>query len=333
MDSLLDLVGGKGVMKFFETVSKGIGAIAAPKLMKMRADAESYKNQKAIENKRNEIENLSEIIKNNPELSIQYNNGEVIIENKSLQELTSRTLNRFTYQELKKQLNIEKTIEYAYEELKNDEDISDEPVNEDWILRFFNSVENISNEELQKVWGRILAGEIKTPNSYSYRALEVLKNMTPKEIEIFQKIAKISLKLENMYFIPCDKNVLKKTGFTFDDLFLLEGCGILTTRDLTLTYKINNSDKVFIQNDTYISFALPKAGINELTLDVYVFNQSGNELIKSLTAKKDHEYILDFLKDLVIKNKCKSIDFTAHKISDIKEDGTIEYFKENVLEK
>lgn len=56
-------------------------------------------------------------------MSIQYNNGIVTIENQNLQELTSRILNRFTYQELKKQLNIEKTIEFAYEEIKNDENI------------------------------------------------------------------------------------------------------------------------------------------------------------------------------------------------------------------
>lgn len=298
------------IEKLITTVSAGIGKVYEP----------------------THIKRISNAIRDNIDIPIVYNDGKVSINSENFQELAQRASSRMAFQELTKQQNIDNIVYNAREELKNIKNVSEEPVDKDWVFRFFNSVENISNEDLQKIWGRILAGEIKTPNSYSYRALEVLKNMAPREIEVFQKVAKISLMIENSYFIPCDKNILNKTGITFDELFLLEGCGILTTRDLTLTYKINNPDKIFIQNDTYISFALPKAGINEFTLDVYVFNQSGNELIKSLTAKKDHEYILDFLKDLGIKNKCKSIDFTAHKISDIKENGDIEYFLENILE-
>lgn len=299
------------IEKLIITVSAGIGKIYEP----------------------THIKRIANSIRENIDIPIKYDDGKVSLDSTNFQELLQRASNRMKFQEITKQQNIDNIIYNASEELKNTEEVSDEPVDKDWIFKFFNSVENISNEDLQKIWGRILAGEIKTPNSYSYRALETLKNMTPKEIEVFQKIAKISLMIENSYFIPCDKAIFKKTGITFDELFLLEECGILTTRDLTLTYKINSSNNIFIRNDTYISFAFPKAGINELTLNVYVFNKSGKELIKSLTTKKDHEYILDFLKDLAIENKCKSIDFTAHKIIDIKKDGKIEYFLENVLEK
>jgi hypothetical protein len=49
----------------------------------------------------------------------------------------------------------------ATEELKKENDVSDTPVDEDWIVRFFNVVEDISDEMMQQLWGRILAGEVK----------------------------------------------------------------------------------------------------------------------------------------------------------------------------
>ena len=38
----------------------------------------------------------------------------------------------------------------------------------------------MSSEELQTLWGRTLAGEIKSPGSYSLRTLDFLKNLSHK---------------------------------------------------------------------------------------------------------------------------------------------------------
>lgn len=46
MNSLFDFIGEKGVMKLFETVSKAIGSLTTPKLIKMTADAKSYEIKK-----------------------------------------------------------------------------------------------------------------------------------------------------------------------------------------------------------------------------------------------------------------------------------------------
>ena len=78
-------------------------------------------------------------------------------------------------------------------ELENETKVSEEKVNEDWITRFFNTIEDINNEQLQQLWAKILAGEIKQPNSYSLRTLELIKNLTIKEEELFSKIGNLSI--------------------------------------------------------------------------------------------------------------------------------------------
>jgi len=44
--------------------------------------------------------------------------------------------------------------------------------------------------------GKVLAGEVKRPGSYSLRALDLLKNMTQQEAEMFVRVGKVSF--------PCD---------------------------------------------------------------------------------------------------------------------------------
>lgn len=312
MESFLDLVGGKGVMKFFETISKGIGAITKPKLIKMMAEAESYKKEKEIESKSFEIEKLSEIIKNNPELAIQYNNENITIENKNIQEITVHALNRLGYQELKKQLNIEKTIKFAYEEIKNDDQVSEEQVSDDWVFRFFNSVENISDENIQKIWARILAGEIKVPNSYSYRAMEILKNMTQKEIELFQKISKVSIQSSDSYFITTNKEILKKYDVFFIDIFSLEEFGLISSQELLWTKVFEQEEILVGQTSEFLALASNKNfKTTKVVYNAFKFTNSGQQLLKAIFPKQEKEYFIDYAKDLL---KCNpNIDIKIYK--------------------
>ncbi len=115
--------------------------------------------------------------------------------------LAERTADRINFQEAKKQLNIESITAYAAEELKNEDPVSNEPIDEDWTSRFFNIAEDISSDEMQELWGRILAGEIKQPKSYSLRALELLKNLSKKEAEVFLKFGQLAIISSNISFV------------------------------------------------------------------------------------------------------------------------------------
>ena len=94
-----------------------------------------------------------------------------------------RIQERLLFKEIDRQNNLDNVIEIAAEQLGQEKSINEEPVDKDWSKRFFNIVEDISDEEMQTVWGRILAGEIKSPKSYSMRTLELLKNLSKEEAE------------------------------------------------------------------------------------------------------------------------------------------------------
>ena len=69
--------------------------------------------------------------------------------------------------EKRKLNNVQNVIEQAQQHFVEGEQVSDEPVNQDWVNRFFTIVEDVSDVEMQQLWARILAGEVKKTKSYS----------------------------------------------------------------------------------------------------------------------------------------------------------------------
>ena len=152
--------------KLIDAVSGAIGKAYEPKHIRKMADAKAY-----------ELKVISETVRNNSDVPIVYDSTGVSIDTSDYEKIAKRASSRLAYQEIAKQQNIEAVVDNAYEELEKVEGVSSDPVNPDWMLRFFNSVEDITDEGMQKIWSHILAEKKKKPNSYSYRTLEKLKNL------------------------------------------------------------------------------------------------------------------------------------------------------------
>jgi uncharacterized repeat protein (TIGR03899 family) len=123
--------------------------------------------------------------------------------------LDKRVLARITYQEEKRQTNVEQITQVAAEELSDATDKIEGDVDSDWITRFFRIAEDISSEQMQSLWGKVLAGEVKKPGSYSLRTLELLKNLSQSEAEQFVKILIMQLLVEimSLYLIQTMENI------------------------------------------------------------------------------------------------------------------------------
>ncbi|MHB9291313.1 hypothetical protein Holit_00387 [Hollandina sp. SP2] len=133
---------GQALEKLFDVISKAIGKIYTPRAIRKEADAKAY-----------EI-GVIEKAKINANIYRQ----------EVKQDMLDRIEERIIHRELKKQENIDTVVEIAAEQLKDEKNIPNTPVDEDWTVRFFNIVEDVSDEQMQQLWGKILAGEVKTPN-------------------------------------------------------------------------------------------------------------------------------------------------------------------------
>ena len=107
-------------------------------------------------------------------------------------DLADRVNERIAYQEQKRLTNIRRVVGKAAVELEHTEVPATEP-DHDWAARFFNEVQDVSSEEMQALWAKVLAGEVERPRSTSIRTLGVLKDLDRPTAELFTKFCSVCI--------------------------------------------------------------------------------------------------------------------------------------------
>ena len=152
-------------------------------------------------------------------------------------EFGATVTQRIQFQEEKRQSNIVAVIGQAAQEL-GDREVQDHEVDHDWTARFFNDVQDISSEEMQQLWAKILAGQVERPGSTSIKTIEILKNLDKTTANRFRSLcsACVSIRPDGKNFIDArvpslggnaGSNSLRKYGLGFRDLNVLNEHGLI----------------------------------------------------------------------------------------------------------
>ena len=136
--------------------------------------------------------------------------------------------------------NVGNVVSKAKQQFTIDEKVSNEPVDKDWMNRFLNIAEDISDNELQELWARVLAGEVKHPKSYSLRTLEVLKNISKEEAEIIVKNAVFVYEMKYL--------CIEDFAVNLNDKIILDDIGIVCGEDLIHTETVFKNSIFFVVN-------------------------------------------------------------------------------------
>ena len=147
--------------------------------------------------------------------------------------------------EMRREVNVGKAVLHAQAELEDD---AREPpsgrVGEDWISRWRDSASQVSDEELQTLWGRVLAGEIKSPGTFSLRTLEFLKNLSKQDAEEIAKLAPFVV--EGSLFLTT-QSIWESVGITLGFLLRLHDLGLVEVtpdaRGVTRTFASSQKDR------------------------------------------------------------------------------------------
>ena len=107
----------------------------------------------------------------------------------AIRDLEDRVEERVRRRETKRQENLESIIGHAVRELP--ESVADQPVDEDWVAEFFNRCEDVSNEQMQMLWARLLAGEVAKPGSFSLRTVALIRTMSKKYANLFTRFCSL----------------------------------------------------------------------------------------------------------------------------------------------
>lgn len=208
-------------------------------------------------------------------------------------------------------------VEKAASIKSDDENISDEKPTDDWMARFFNTVEDITEDTMQNLWAQILAGEVKRPHSFSLRTLDILRNMTKEDAELYVKSIKSY----------CFDGVLltdTEYGVSLEDRITLCEMGLLSPDELTKTLIVAQEKQHLQLNRDYILWLEKDASYNiEVLFNCRTLTKAGKELLQLV----DNDDIFDKSAYIATKFKTAHISsVTLHKVKERREDGTISYY-------
>lgn len=266
------------------------------------------------------------------QLPVIYNSGEVELwqkpEDKTLRleaiPLSERMQSRLEFQSRKEQSNVESITSIAAIELASAEDVAGDSPDDDWVTRFFSYAQDISSEQMQVLWGRILAGEVKQPGSFSLRTLDFVRNMTKSDAELFEHVAKCAVKSPAGAFVAAhDKNWLETNrSLRQGQHFALAELDIMYPSDLGLNLfrKDSIDETYFLLGDRIL--LLKRGGIaSEITLTVWKFTSIGAELLALVDPHVDDEYLEHIASYFLSKNGNAFIARVTKKHAD----GRIQY--------
>lgn len=301
MIEIKDIAGLKEPLKrLIEVTAEGVGGLSRPFLTRKNADAKAY-----------EVRVIAEAIAESQKLlgPVTYSAGDVVIESgqheDSLQlpeaDLDKRVISRMAYQESKRQSNIEKITQYAAEDLDDTEEVGSERPDSDWTTRFFRIAEDITTDEMQALWGKVLAGEVKRVGSFSLRTLDILKNISKKEAEAFVRVARIAITSgdgDKAFLLTYNhaKITEEQFGIHFVDLLLLREIGLLTPNELGLLTSPSKEDvKLAYSCGSTCIFIRKPADKPEHKIDVVAFTEIGKQLLQLVDREPaDTKYIEKF---------------------------------------
>lgn len=199
----------------------------------------------------------------------------------------------------------------------------------DWFVRFYEAAGSVSDDTMQNLWAKILAGEIAQPSSFSLKTIDVLKNLSKKDAELFIKICSHSFVMnDSNYFLPHEDEYLKFAGIAYENIMKLNELGLMFNNGL-ISFKLNisNTPQTLIVNHGLAMMIASSSGKPEIAcMGHYPFTEVGKELSTLISESASDE---DFLKYGELLSHDKSFKISVHKV--IKREGNLIRFEKQDL--
>ncbi len=234
------------------------------------------------------IELLDDVKRNEPKFDIKH-----ILKHADARE---------KLESIREEINISKAIIHAEEELVGDpQSAPDRPIDEDWLYKWKENASKVSTEELQQLWGKILAGEVKSPGKYSLRTMDFLKNISQEEARLIEQLAQFNI---SGCIARDEKDILNNNGITFGKLLFLQELGVIIGVEaigMSMTYKSNVAEsfqKVLVSNKKAL-LILHEDNSKKLSLNSYGLSSLGKQIVSLGNFESNQEYLTSIGKKIV----------------------------------
>ena len=321
-----------GLEKLVNYVASGIGSVAGSMLASWKASREAEAKRIAakgeVEAQRILVEGQSSALQTIA--NAQSDARAMLVSPDSIIQgelnIAQTVSQRIQFQEEKRQRNIRAVVEKGALEL-GDKDVPDSEPNHDWTARFFNDIQDVSSEEMQSLWAKVLAGEVERPGSTSIRTLSILRNLDQATAGLFRKFCSVcvSLRPDGNHFIDArvpslggnpGSNALGGYGLGFGNLNVLNEHGLIIS-DYNSWYDYRMCIGLRLPNPKPMTVLIPfsfqgrywvllptkeRAIDQEFRLSGVALTRSGRELLRIVDLEPMNEYSQALMKVFQGKN-------------------------------
>jgi hypothetical protein len=200
-------------------------------------------------------------------------------------ELAMRAAQRWVNSEMRRQANIEAIANKAVKELP--ETVNSEPVSEDWMAQFFDGCQDVGEEEMQKLWARVLAGEVAKPGAFSRRTLQTLKMFDRSDAQLFVDYYTHSLQLSGGPHMAFSIEALYKFLGSNTESHLVD-IGLLQEQELVQVLSLHGMGFSYF-GAPYVFKS--RGAAMHVNIPVHKFSRVGEELSRILVTAENVSYI------------------------------------------
>jgi Protein of unknown function (DUF2806) len=180
---------------------------------------------------------------------------------------------------------------------------------EDVFWNLLDHSKTISNDDVQDLIARIIAGEYNQPGTYSMSTLQVLKSLGKSELSLLEKSGCLLVNADQVpvnafQFGPNYREFLKKIGITYSEFQMLQSLGLFyggsATREIDNPEKkkltVNYFDKVLVfkpEGEDVLKIKLP---------DFYGLTPVGKQILAHLNPTVNAEYYAWLKENYKVRN-------------------------------
>ena len=198
---------------------------------------------------------------------------------------------RIEFQEKKRQSNIASVVREAAAALGSKEVPEHEP-DPDWTARFFDCVQDVSSEDMQKLWSQVLSGEVESPGRTSLRTLDILKNMTSGDAHVFQDVCNYVI---DDFILNSNEIKMVHQELPYGKLLSLQDAGLINATPM-LVKKFTIDEPSCETFSMYQNILLRISAKNKLSFDVpdFLLTSAGKELYRFAKCEPNMDYLKAF---------------------------------------
>lgn len=157
--------------------------------------------------------------------------------------LEQRASRRVHVEAIRQQQNIEAVIAGALPDIKTE--ARPQFMNDDWVAHVLEKARVVSDEDMQTLWSRILAGEANAPGSFSRQTIEIVAALDKADAELFTAFCGATCvvgKSPRPVVFSYRQPYLERVGLTFHSISHLEELGLVAKAEAGLEPGFNFVD-------------------------------------------------------------------------------------------